>query len=295
MTLTGLGFPLAATVISVCCATVALVLLYQLVHRTGGAAMAFVAVIGISFFPTTAVLQLAYAESLELLLVVLALVLLQRRAYIWLPLVALALAVTRQVMPALALTIILHLMMRWLRRRDEPLIRREIVTLSLTAAFSAGLTALWPIVAGLTTGVSDAYLSTYSAWTRDGSPIGLKSSWIGNAIWGDLALLTALIAAYILIAVFRPWAWTLGSEVRAWSLSYGMYILFITMPGPSVLRYLMLVLAALPPLPLVPDPQHPSRWRPFYWITCALVVAVSLVAQWVWVHSTLGQSLKLFP
>jgi hypothetical protein len=99
------------------------------------------------------------------------------------------------------------------------------------------------------------------------------------------------------MAVFRPWAWTVGAEVRAWSLSYGMYILFITMPGPSVARYLMLVLAALPPLPLVPDPQHPSQWRPFYWLACALVFAASLVAQWVWVASTLGQPLNphVFP
>ena len=70
--------------------------------------------------PVSPLFQVAYAESLYILLLVTALLLLVERRYGWLFPVVLAMAFTRPSGLAFALALALHVVYRWVRRRDDP-------------------------------------------------------------------------------------------------------------------------------------------------------------------------------
>ena len=182
MEATGLSFPVAATIVSLTSASLALVLLYGMVMRRGGHPVAFTAVLAVCVYPTSPVLQLPYAESLALLLVLLALALLGSRRYWLLVPVCVALALTRQVVLAVAVVLLVHGVARWLRRREDPVPPKEWVALTVAAAVCVSSTMLWPGIAAVVTGVPDAYLRTYSAWWSSGSSSMLSRGWIGTSL-----------------------------------------------------------------------------------------------------------------
>ena len=77
MSVSSWDFPLSATIVSLSCSGLAVVLVYRLVMGFGGTFAAFTAVLGLCAFPVSPVLQVAYAESLALLLLAIALILLE--------------------------------------------------------------------------------------------------------------------------------------------------------------------------------------------------------------------------
>jgi len=132
------------------------------------------------------------------------------------------------------------------------------------------------------TGEGDAYLNTMAAWTQDHSSRALSvwplALWqLGGAL-GLLALLLLVMAITWLVR--RPGArqWTV--EVRAWAWAYPLYLLFVTGPGASNIRYGVLAFPLL--WPFVERTKGTDRKAQ---LGFALVLAaVGLVAQWVWIN-----------
>lgn len=285
MWLTGLGFPVAATLVSLTCSTLALALLYHLVRDAGGWRPAVVVVLAVCVYPASPVLQLPYAESLELLLVVSALLLVRRRHYAGLIPIALALALTRQVTLALALVVGVHAMTRWRSRSRDPFPRAEVTVLGLAGLVAFASAGLWPAVAGIVTGRPNAYLDTYGAW----GAMGIGAKWatsIGTDITGAGSL-AALFLVYLLITTLGPRSQHLGPELRVWTLSYGLYLLAMTGFGPSHIRYLMFAFAALPPIPWGPSTLDSPAFRRAAWVLVAITAVLSVLCQYWWVANFL--------
>lgn len=233
-------------------------------------------------FPTAAVLQVAYTESLALLLVASALLLLVRRRYAWTALVVLALGFTRAVALPMAAVVVVHLAVRWWRtRRGEDDLRPAgtagIAALAVGAAVSG---FAWPALCGWATGVPDGYLQTQEAWrgVREVVPFSgwtyVPQFWFGA--WGTWLTVAgfALVAAVLLV----PAAWRLGPELHAWGAAYVVYILAVIEPGSSLARFLLLAF----PLGAVTAGvvTRPARARRA-WFGAVLVLMLGLQALWI--------------
>ncbi len=233
-------------------------------------------------FPTAAVLQVAYTESLALLLVASALLLLVRRRYAWTALVVLALGFTRAVALPMAAVVVVHLAVRWWRTRRGEDDLRPAGTLGLVAlaGFSGVSGFAWPAICGWATGVPDGYLQTQEAWrgVREVVPFSgwtyVPQFWFGA--WGTWLT----VAGFVLVAVVLlvPAAWRLGPELHAWGAAYVVYILAVIEPGSSLARFLLLAF----PLGAVTAGAvtRPARARRA-WFVGVLVLMLGLQALWI--------------
>lgn len=277
MILTGSGFPLAAVLVSTTAGAAATVLLYRMVMRTGGPWAALVAVVALCAWPAGPVLQVAYTESLALLLILICLQLLGRGRYGWLMVGSVLLGLVRAVSLPLALVIALHGVQRWRRRAHEPFGTAERWWCGAAAAVAGLSFAIWPAVAAIVTGQANAYTRTQTGW-HGRTDTGAWPSWFSHlfppdfrGVGGMLILAVALVLA--LVPSARRW----GTELRLWGPVYVLYLLAATRPIPSIARFLVLV-----GLPWVPAPVRPGRTAAI--ATIALTVLVGLVLQWLWVR-----------
>src|SRR4029077_1161515 len=94
---------------------------------------AVVAVVGVCTFISAPVLQMTYTESLALLLVVLNLVLIRARHYWWVALTLVLLALTRNVVVAMAPVLVAHGGVRGWNERDAFPMRQRWLLGGLTA------------------------------------------------------------------------------------------------------------------------------------------------------------------
>lgn len=277
MVLTPFAFPLAAAVVSTTAGAAATVVLHRMVLRTGGTWAALVAVVALCAWPASPVLQIAYTESLALLVLLICLWLLGRRRYGWLMVGAVLLGLVRAVSLPLALVIALHGLLRWRRRGSEefPVPQRWWCAASATVACLAF--AIWPVVAGLVTGQADAYTRTQTGWHGD-TDTGAWPSWLSHLAPPDLrGVLGLVILAAVLALALVPSARRWGTEIRLWGPVYVLYLLVATRPIPSMARFLVLLV-----LPWVPAPVRPGRGVAV--ATIAITVVVGLVLQWLWVR-----------
>ena len=218
--------------------------LYAVVVQRSTPLAARWSVILFAFGPLGFMLQVAYAESLFLALTFAALAAVLRHRYlIVIPLGVLA-AFTRPGVLALALTLAVHLLVRWRRPGSDPLTAAaaaKIVVAGLTIA-AAGLA--WPVIASAITGEPDAYLQTELAFWAP--LIGHQDRFVPLTPWFLMAgrylgplgavLVVALVAGFGLL-VWR--ARRLGPDIVAWSASYGLYLFAVFLPQQSILRLLM--------------------------------------------------------
>ncbi|MGJ8721961.1 MAG: mannosyltransferase family protein, partial [Salinibacterium amurskyense] len=120
MTLTTLDFAVASVFVSVAFSLGAALLLYRVMHLVLPAGTALFAVAIFCFAPLSAILQVSYAESMYLFLLILALFWLMKRQYWMLVPVIAIMSVTRPSGLAFALALGLHVVYRWwIRRREE--------------------------------------------------------------------------------------------------------------------------------------------------------------------------------
>jgi hypothetical protein len=169
MTLTGASFWVAGVVVASIAGAGACVLLYRLVLAVGSAHRARWATALFAFAPTGFLLQVAYAESLLLVLLFGALLALVRRRY-WLiaPLGVVA-AFTKPGVLALALALAVHLVVRWVGARRsgraaEVFPWRDRIAIVVTGLVVAAAGLAWPVIATAVTGRPDAYLDTELSW-----------------------------------------------------------------------------------------------------------------------------------
>jgi hypothetical protein len=241
------GFLVAGAVISLVCAAVAAVLIVKLVSPLAGRRLALWTVALLAFFPSAPVLQMPYAESLALLLLVAVLLCLQRERYLAAaPLLVLA-GLSRPIGVPLAGVVVLHALRVVMRRRAEGAPRATTATLArlAVAVVAAGAgAAAWPAVAALRTGRLDAYTSTMAAWRtpRAVTPFvpwrAASELYLGRF---GLALLAVAVVAYGVWLARPRAASVLSADLRAWCACYAFYLLAVLDAFASLPRYLVLL------------------------------------------------------
>lgn len=294
MSATGLGFPVVASALSLVCGLGAAVIMGRLLAERLGdrAALATVAVWGA--FPAAVALQIAYTESIAMLVLCALLWALMRRNWLVAGTLALLLGVTRPIAVPVAILVAVLLWLRWRRRAGDPISGGELAG-GAFALVAAGVSAVaWPLIAWQVTGSRSAYTDTMAAWRADGQITPLKP-WLGMSQWafrdfdggnvyGPVAL--AALATTILVLVCGPWATRLGPELRIWCLAYPAYLAVVLDPFTSIFRY-VLPLFPLVAIVVVGSWRAPGwvetrvRWL---WARAAVLVMVGIVGQalWIW-------------
>lgn len=283
-----------ALAISLIAGFLACLALYRLLRpRIGGSA----AMWAVTFFacgPLAALFQVGYAEVLFVLMLLVALDLVSRHRYGWLYLLLPVMGFTRPGILAFALFLGLHGIMRWLRRRREPLPVSHIVHIVALGALSTIVGFSWQVIAGIVTGDPGAYLKTELSWRRNwlsdpnpdfipfegfvrGAEFWLKQS--GLPAWSGWIVLAILVVAAATALLRSPGVQRLGGDIRLWSASYLLYLLAVFFPQSSTFRLLM------PLTPLVGALAVP-RSRTYRWG----MLLVCLLLQWLWIWAMYGQA-----
>ncbi|MBM6405130.1 hypothetical protein JQN72_12850 [Phycicoccus sp. CSK15P-2] len=248
---TGLSFDAAGMLLNLVLGAVAAVLIHAL-FRTGYHAdrqpqrerLALVAACLWCLYPTTGVMLKPYTEALAVALVATALLMLVRRHYVLVALVAVPLGFTRGVAPALGVAVVIHLVARWREERGDPvgpLAGQRVSAVVMLGAL--GLSAVaWPAVAGIATGVPTAFFDVQAAWGQRPAlgpyVLWLEWAWDAHGLFGVLVLV-GLVATYVALVLGRHGRW-LSLEMRAWALAYPLYMFAVTRPITSMWRFLLL-------------------------------------------------------
>lgn len=274
---------------------VAAVLLGRLLRRRLGPVAAVLVVLVYAVAPASPAFQVAYTESMAMVVLFGFLLALDSRRWAGAGALALVMGLTRPMGVPLAVVALVAAWLRWRARETDPIERREggVLVGMLLATGVAGL--IWPTVAAIATGRSNAYAETMAAW-RASDSITWFGSWTTNArfFFGDAGtwLLVGVVAAVVILPV-GPWARGLGPLLRTWALAYPTYLAAVLDPGTSLVRYLL----PLGPVAAVVigvggrkagtagGPPGPDQWRrPRSWVIVltALVVVASIAGQWWW-------------
>lgn len=275
MRLTGLGFPVVASLLATAFGLVAVVLLHGFVRRLTTPARAALVTAVVCFQPAGPVLQAAYSESLALLLLVGCLICLHDGRYGRLAALVPVLALTRGLALPLAM-VVLVVVARRVRAGTGPSLRAALPALVVACAAPF----LWPATAGVLGRRWDAYLLATRDWYRAGSD-GWLSPAGGHGLRALAAGLSLLLVAVLLAQPrWRDW----GVTLRTWTVVYATYILASTLPAVHVLRYLLAL------VPLVPSglgrewEADGTRGRAVRATTLVLVCVVGAVVQYEWVR-----------
>lgn len=272
---TGLGWDVLAPIVATAAGFAAAPLIYRLFRLRAGHGTALWAVLFVAVFPVSPILQVPYAESLNLLLLVAALYLVVRRRYLAAAPVVFLMCLSRPVGVPFALMVGLVLVVRFLGRNREALPAGEAVRLAVLVAVSGASALAWPALAWAYTGELRAYTDTESAW-RFGDLVPFKP-WLtmSQYLFGPVAgpvLLTVTVAAaalYLASGTVRR----LGTELQLWCGCYLLYLLVFLNPQTSTFRLL------LPLFPLALSTALLSRSRAY---RCAVAAGFCLL-QIVWV------------
>jgi hypothetical protein len=283
MALTGLPFAAAATLVSMTCGAVAVCLLYRLLLPTGGRFTATATVLALCTYPAAPVLQAAYTESLALLEIVVLVWALGGRRYGVVAIATLALSLTRPIVFPVALLIAVHGIVRW-RRERAGFSARERWSWAGTVLLAVASFAIWPVVAAVVTGRTDAYLATQRSWVIRKSEGGY-ASWLTHVVGhgGFAAGIVGVVALSLLLWLLlarRAAAW--GPEWRTWCGSYALFLFLTTRPIASVFRMALLAVVPWWPVPVPADrPAPPPRVQ---LMVLAVIAAFGLATQWLWVQ-----------
>ena len=289
MALTGMDFRLAGTLVSLAAGAAAAVLMVRLFARYAPEPVA-VAAMGLwAVQPASASLQIAYTESLAMLVLVGLLTALIDRRWWLVAALAVVMGLTRPIAVPLALVVgvvvLLDVLDWWRQRESRPGHTLVVPVAVLAVTGAAGL--LWPTIATLRTGRSDAYAETMAAWRagheivplrpwNDNTDVKLFSGSSRPTLYAALAV--AVLAAVLIAAAVGPWAARLPMELRLWMLAYPAYLALVLDVGTSLVRYAV----PLFPLALVlvgGGMQRIPRWWP---LLALVLVPLSLWGQHAW-------------
>jgi hypothetical protein len=299
---TGLHPASALTLIASVCGVGAALVVYSLFRFKAGHGTALWGTVFFSSFPVSAVLQVPYAESLNVLLLAAALLLVVRRRYLSAMPVVVLMCLSRPTgVPFAAMVGLLLLYRLWQRRAagrhtqragepgegrsavySTPHLRTPTPHSSSELWAMAGLTAvsaigalLWPAIAWAVTGDLEAYTKTETVWR--GHDLVPFQPWFdtGVLLFGPTL---GVLAPFVFVTLFalammsRPVA-ALGTELRLWCSCYMGYLLVFLHPQTSTFRML------LPLFPLALSAAMASRSRAYR----GTVVLMFLLLQIVWI------------
>lgn len=276
-----------AVLISLTAGFFACVMLNRLLRARIGDSAALWAVTFFAWGPMAALFQVGYAEVLFVLLLLVALDLVSRQRFAWVYPVILVMAFTRPGILAFALYLGLYGILRWVRRRIDPLPVSDIVHIVALGLLATVTGFAWQAIAALVTGDAGAYLATELSWRRNwgaGSEgfvpfegwVQAAQFWFtqwGMPQWWGLIALALLVIAAALGLLLAPQVQRLGVDLRLWSASYLIYLLAVFFPQSSTFRLLM------PLTPLWGAVAVPRSRR--YRLT---VLGLCLIGQWLWIY-----------
>jgi len=289
MVLTGMDFRLAGTLVALVTGCGAAVLMVRLFARYAPPAVALAAMGVWAVQPAAPTLQIAYTESLAVLVLVGFFLALVQRNWLLVGVLAVVLGVTRPIALPLALVVgvvVLLEVRRWWTARPRPTMRT--LAAPVAALLVTGFSGLiWPTIVTIGTGRSDGYAETMASW-RAGHEIVPFRPWIDNTAYllfretGHPRLYAALavtaLALLLILAAAGPWARRLPLELRLWIVAYPAYLAAVLDVGTSLIRY------AIPLFPIALILIGGGARRiPRWWPVLATVLAVLLiVAQHQW-------------
>jgi hypothetical protein len=280
MFLTGFSWHEMAVIVSFTFSLATALAFYKLMRLVLPEGNSLFAVVLLCVAPLTPITQVAYAESMHAFLLTIALYLLLKRRYgILFPVVAI-MALTRPTGLAFALALALHVGHRWFIRHRDPYPMRERWASVLLAFFSGVMGLAWLLIAWAVTGSMTAYLDTELAWRAPYIGYGELvpfTAWLQGAEFWFGGVMGPVILALVVISftlfMLTPWVRRLGFDLRAWVISFALYLLAVFFPQSSTFRLLM------PMFPLLGALSVPNS-KVF---RVALVVA-SVFGQWLWLH-----------
>lgn len=286
------SYPLAAVLLALVAGYAACLVLYRMLRERIDPVAAMWAVAFFASGPLAALFQMGYAESLFLVWLFLGIWALMRRRLVWLyPLVVL-MGFTRPGVLAFSLLLALYGIVRWLRRRVDPLPAREVVHIVCAGLLAAAVGLSWPVIAGLVTGDPSAYMDTELSWRRGwigdahAGFVPFGGFWQATAIWARVwqippvaayAGLAVIVAGIAAALVWGPHVRRLGVEIRLWSAAYLLYLLVVFFPQSSLFR----LLVPLAPLYGALALPRNTAWR-------VGMLLLGLVGQWWWIHDMLA-------
>lgn len=241
--------------------------------------LAGVAVLGL--LGAAPVLQVAYTESLALLVLAGVLWCLVERQYLLAAVLLPVLGLTRAVALPVIVAVLAHAVARRrTARADDVAVRPgEWLAMAVLAATAGASGLLWPVVVGLRTGSLDAYTQVQSAWRGRGEVVPALP-WVDVARyfagpWWLVALVVVLGLGVLLVAG-RPLR-LLGPELWGWTAGYLAYLLVAIEPGTSLVRFLVLAFPIGPVLALLA--LRAARWR----TALAALLVGAAISQVAWV------------
>jgi hypothetical protein len=289
--LTGTGPAWSLTAIALVCGAAAALAAYRIFRHRAAHRTALWGTVFLAMFPVAPVLQVPYAESLNLLLLAAALLLVLERRYLWAMPAVLLMCLSRPTgVPFAVMMGVLFLYRLRERVAAKP---GEPVTVHGNAQLwsLAGLTAVsgvgalvWPAVAWAVTGDPGAYTKTETAWRGD-DLVPFKP-WFDTGIllfgptFGVLAPFV-FVAGFTLLMMSRPVV-ALGTELRLWCCCYMGYLLVFLHPQTSTFRML------LPLFPLALSTALVSRSRAYRGTVVVMFVLLQIVwIVWLWAWAQL--------
>lgn len=287
MHVSGLGFIVVAAILNSLLGAAAALVLFRLVNQTAGRFAASATVVLLCTYMAAPAMQVGYTESLALLLVCTALMLLRNRQYGWLIPVLVCLALTRAVVLAFVPVLVVHGISRYRRRVVEPFLVRDRWRVGGLTGLAIVVTGLWPAIAAITTGELAAYIQTMSSWAGTTGKVRVWFEFPNFALAkGGATGIAVLIIIIGLTAglVFRRPASAWGPEVRAWAGFYPLYLVIATTPTSSTIRHVLLAFPLMWPFPEEAASASERRRRTAMVATLAIV---GLVLQWVWISQFL--------
>ncbi|WP_043466458.1 glycosyltransferase family 39 protein [Arthrobacter sp. 131MFCol6.1] len=310
--LTGTGPAWSLTAIAVLSGVGAALVAYRIFRHRATHRTALWGTVFLAAFPVAPVLQVPYAESLNLLLLGAALLLVMERRYLWAMPVVVLMCLSRPTgVPFAAMMGLLLLYRFWQRLTAQPSTTPPPTTQSpatqgvtvqrgdgvddvpgnaelwslggLTAVSGIGA-LLWPAIAWAATGDLGAYTKTETAWRGD-DLVPFKP-WFdaGIMLFGPTLGVLApfvFVAAFTLLMMSRPVV-ALGTELRLWCCCYMGYLLVFLHPQTSTFRML------LPLFPLALSAALLSRSRAYRGTVVVMFVLLQIVwIVWLWAWAQL--------
>ena len=278
--LTGAEPATSLTVVAMAAGLAAALVAYRLFRNLASHNASLWGIVFFSTFPVAPVLQVPYAESLNLLMLASALLLVIKRRYLWAAPVVLLMCLSRPTgvpFAAMAGLLLLYRVWHYFRSRGEQQAHtpRELWSLGVLTVASGAGALLWPAIAWFVTGDIGAYTKTETVWR--GHDLVPFKPWFdtGVLLFGPVLGILApfvFVAAFALFMMTRP-VLALGMEVRLWCICYMAYLLAFLDPQTSTFRML------LPLFPLALSAALISRSRAYR----GAVVVMFLLLQIVWI------------
>ena len=243
--------------------------------------LAGVAVLGLA--GAAPVLQVAYTESLALLVLAGVVWCLVEREYLLAAVLLPVLGLTRAVAMPVVVAVAVHAVVRYRAARADGTALGARAWASMAAVAASAVTAglLWPAVVGVRTGTVDAYTQVQSAWRGRGEVVPLipwvdVARYFAGAWW--LPVLAVVAGLAVLLVVTRPLR-LLGPELWGGTAGYLAYLLVAIEPGTSLVRFLVLAFPIAPVLALLA--LRATRWR----AALGMLLLGAAISQVVWVAS----------